>query len=112
VAALTVRTITRTGSQPTTYWEAAAAGGDTFASTGSEFVMALNGSAGASTVTIVTTETKDGLAVADRTVVVGAGETWMFGPFAPHTYGRTVSLTYSASAGLYVASYRLTPEPY
>ena len=45
-----------------------------------------NGSAGSATVTIVTTQEVDGLAVADRTLTVAASTNAIAGPFKPSLY--------------------------
>lgn len=80
---------------------AAAGGGDSFVNTGTELVVFKNASVGSITVTLVTPATVDGLAVADRTVAVGAGETRLVGPFPPGIYndtlvsGGSVNMTYS-----------------
>ena len=58
-----------------------------FVNTGVEFLHFKKSGAGACTVTIVTPETVDGLAVADRTITVPAttGDV-MVGPFPPKHY--------------------------
>lgn len=101
MATLTVQDIVRTGLE-TTYADAAG-GGDDFANTGVEFIHIKNGSGSDITLTIVTTETIDGLAVADRTVVITAGEERMIGPFPCRWYGASVSLTYSDVTSLTLA---------
>lgn len=50
------------------------------------FIYVTNGGGSASVVTIATPGTVDGLAIADRTVSVPAGEDRMIGPFPPHIY--------------------------
>ncbi len=50
------------------------------------FIYVTNGGGSPSVVTIATTGTEDGLAIADRTVNVPAGEDRLIGPFPPHIY--------------------------
>lgn len=88
---------------------AAAAGGDTFPTTGVEALVIRNGGAGAITLTVITPGNLDGLAIADLTASIGVGETRMLGPFAPAVYaadgqpGGNVALGYSAVASVTVA---------
>lgn len=51
-----------------------------------------NGSATARTVTVVTSSTVDEQAVADRAIVIPAGETWVLGPYDVVNYGAQVSV--------------------
>ena len=104
MAELTVENITRDGLNPT--FNAANAGGDSFANTGDEIIHVKNGSGGAIDVTIVTQATVDSQAVADRVVNVPAGEERVIGPFPKATYndsGDLVQLTYSGVTSLTVA---------
>lgn len=98
MAALTAQQITVTGITPT--WAAAASGGDTFENNGVEWLEVWNDHASASrTVTITTTKTVEGLAVADRTVVItAANDCAKVGPFAKDVYSGTVNIAYSDSA--------------
>lgn len=78
---------------------AAAAGGDSFPNTEKEVVVITNGDSGAHDVTFVSPQTVDGQAVADKTVTMAAGATYVIGPFPAGTYsdsGGNVSMTYSA----------------
>lgn len=108
MATLTVQAISRAGLEPTL--QAAASGGDQFANTGREFVRIDNGGGSAVTVTVTTPQTVDGLAVADRTVSVPAGETRLVGPFPTANYndasGR-VQLAYSGVTSVTVAALHL-----
>lgn len=54
-------------------YSAASGGGDRFTPAGNTFMHIVNGSAGSITATLITPNTVDGLAIADRAVVVGAG---------------------------------------
>ena len=104
MATLTVQTISRTGLEPT--YGSAAAGGDEFANSGDEFIHIKNGDASSHTLTIETPATVDGLAVADRTVSIPAGEERMVGPFQAATYndsGGLVQLTYDGVTSVTIA---------
>jgi hypothetical protein len=89
---------------------AATAGGDTFTNTGAETLHVFNGDASPITVTLTTTATVDGLAVADRAVTVAAGARLAIGPFKRLEYGATVSVAYSAVTSVTVAVLKTTPE--
>jgi hypothetical protein len=104
MATLTAQTISRSGLKPA--YVSANSGGDGFANTGNEFVHVKNSDSSSHTVTIATPSTVDGLAVADRTVVVPAGEERMIGPFPTSTYSDTngyVQLTYSSVTSTTIA---------
>jgi hypothetical protein len=99
MATLTVATAVRTTNGVNLVGVSAAGGGDVFPNTGSEVVVIKNGSGSPITLTVVTPATVDGLAVADLTASIGAGETRMVGPFPTAVYSDgsgNVSLTYSA----------------
>ena len=89
---------------------AAAGGGDSFANDGRTYLDINNGSGGSITVTFVTQQTVDGLAVADLAVAVGAGVRTKVGPFPPGIYndanGR-VQVTYSGVTSLTVNPFRV-----
>ncbi len=101
MAVLTVVNSTRVSPGVDLAGTAAAGGGDSFVNTGVELVAFKNASVGDITVTFVTPVTVDGLAVADRTVVVAAASTKLVGPFPPGWYndtfisGGAVNMTYS-----------------
>ncbi len=114
MATLPVQDITRSGLNPS--YVAASVSGDEFANDGSVYPEVVNGSGVSVTVTIVSQSTDDGLAVADRTVVVPAGERRKIGPFPKATYNVTsgasagrVQMTYSAVTSVTVGVFRLTP---
>lgn len=91
MAALTVQDIVRAGLEAS--YSAVLTAGNTFTNDGSRtFIHVVNGST-AMVVTIVTSQTSDGLAVADRTVSVGANEEHFIGPFPVNVYGSTVTVT-------------------
>ncbi|HEY0882253.1 MAG TPA: hypothetical protein VGD87_12010, partial [Archangium sp.] len=94
---------------------AANGGGDSFPNYGQEVVVIKNGGGSSITLTVTTPATVDGLAVADRTAVIAAGETRMVGPFPPGWYndnqqpGGSVALGYSGVTSVTVAVVKVTP---
>jgi hypothetical protein len=110
MATLTLQAINRTGITPA--FAACASGGDQFANAGNVFLYIKNGSGAPITVTIGTPQTVDGLAVADREVVVPATDEVTVGPFPRATYNDSsgyVQLTYSGVTTLTAAALSLTP---
>lgn len=81
---LAVQQIDADGLTPA--YTAAIADGHAFPNDVGTFVHVKNGGAGAVNVTVPTPSTRDGLAVADRTVTVAAGAEAMIGPFPSRTY--------------------------
>lgn len=84
---------------------AAAGGGDTFVNNGSTLLYLKNGSGGSITVTIITAgATRQGVAIADVSVVLAAGEERVVGPFDPSDFNGAsgISLTYSGVTSLTV----------
>ena len=109
MADITVQSIVRAGLLPGTP-DSAAGGGDAFLNTGREFIEIANGSGSSINVTIATQSTVDGLAVADRVVAVGAGETKKIGPFPKGAYNDSdgkVQVTYSAAGSVTIAVFNL-----
>lgn len=99
MATLTVQPAVRTTNGVNIAGVAAAGGGDSFPNTGKEVVYIKNGGGSGITLTVVTPVTIDGLAVADLTATIGAGESRIIGPFPPAYYSDgsgNVGLTYSA----------------
>jgi hypothetical protein len=89
----------------------AAAGGDEFANTGKELLVIehVNGGGSNVTLTIVTPQTVDGLAVADKAIVIAPGTRQLLGPFPKGIYNDeddNVNLTYSAHTDIRVAVLR------
>lgn len=107
MATLSVQSVTHSGLAPT--FTAAAAGGDA-CPTGSGIVLLVqNGDSGSHTVTLVTPGTVDGLAVADRAIVVAAGAT-AFIPVADVYRDRSTglaSITYDGVTSVTVAVVRV-----
>jgi hypothetical protein len=107
MATLTVQNITKAGDEPT--YVSAAGGGDEFANNGKTMFVLNNGSGGTIVATIITQATKDGLAVADRTVSVLAGDTAWVVDLDPNVYnvpatGR-VQVTYDGVTSLTVGAF-------
>lgn len=104
MATLAVQTVVRAGIIPT--YAAAAGGGDVFPNSGEEFIHVKNGHSAPITVTVVSQSTVDGLAVADRAVVIANASEKMIGPFPASVYndanGR-VNLTYDLVTALTIA---------
>lgn len=108
MAVLTVQQIARAGIVPS--FAAAAGGGDSFPNTGSEYVEVVNGDVADKTVTFVTPNTVDSLAIADRPEVVAAGTRQKFGPFPTGTYNDSndrVGITYSAVTNLTIGVFKI-----
>jgi len=84
----------------------AAAGGDDFVNDGKKLVLINNDDADSLTLTITTTKTVDGEAVADKTITVPAGERHLIGPFPPNIYNdgdAKVALSYDDETSVTVA---------
>lgn len=113
MAALTVNKSKRSGNGVDLAGAAASGGGDTFINTGAELVIIKNGSGAPMTLTVETQSTVDGLAVADLTATIGAGETRCLGPFPPAIYsegaasGGNANLSYSSATSVTVAVVQL-----
>ncbi len=90
MAALTTQDVVRAGLEAT--YSAVLTAGNTFTNTGVEIIHVANG-ATAMVVTIVTSGTSDGLAIADRTVSVGSNEDRFIGPWQVAIYGSTITVT-------------------
>lgn len=108
MALLTVQEISRAGLVATA--AAAAGGGDTFPNDGRTFLRVINGGGSSITVTITTTATLGGEAVADTAVAVANGVTRDIGPFPPAIYNNDsgqVAVGYSGVTTVTVAAIRL-----
>lgn len=81
----------------------AVAASDDFSNNGTTFLRVVNADASPTTLTIVTTFTREGLALADQTVTVTAGTAKTIGPFNTATYGTTTTVTYSNVTSVTVA---------
>lgn len=107
--ALTVQSVVRTGLEPA--YTAAVGDGHSVLNDGRlTFVHVVNGSGSEVTITIPTPGSVDGLAVADRTVAVPAGEERMIGPFPTATYNQadgTVHVDYSATTSVTVGAFKV-----
>lgn len=89
--ALTVQQIVRGGLTPS--YAAANADGHSLPNGGTEFIHVKTGGTG-TTVTIQTPGTVDGLAVAERTIVIGTSSERMIGPFPRQTYNQAADEVY------------------
>lgn len=83
MALLTAEDISISGLEAT---YTAVAASDTFSNKGDIILHVVNADSSDNTVTIVTTKTVAGLAVADVTVTVTAGESRFIGPFEPGVF--------------------------
>ena len=86
-------------------FSSADAGGDTFANTGRELALVrhTNGAGSDVTLTLVTTATVDGEAVADKEITIGAGTNHLIGPFPKNIYSDVdgnVALSWSAATDI------------
>jgi len=103
----TAQVISRSGLEPV--YTAADVAGDEFVNTGRKFFHIKNGDGSPHTMTIETPNTVDTLAIADRDVVIPAGEERMIGPFAGGTYNDSagsVQVTYDAVTSVTLALVR------
>jgi len=86
--------------------QAAAAGGDDFLNDGEKLLVIENDDVDSMDLTITTTKTVDGEAVADKVITIGAGERHLVGPFPPQVYNDgdgKVALAYTDETGVTVA---------
>jgi hypothetical protein len=110
MATLTTQEIRRTGAAITPV--AAAGGGDSFTPGADTFLLVVNGSGGAITVTVATPrEAFPDVAVADVAVSVPAGTTRYIGPFPAEHFAQAddglADITYSGATSVTVAAVRL-----
>lgn len=109
MAELTVQTVTRAsdGLEPT--YAAASGGGDTVQVVTNLFLHIKNGDASSHTVTVVTPGTVAGLAIADLTATIPAGEERMIGPIDQNFRASNglASITYDAATLVTIAAIRV-----
>lgn len=104
MATLTVQDIDRDGVAITAV--AAAVGGDQFINNGKTYIYIDNGSGAPITATLATAGTTQGLAIADQTVVVAAGEVVIAGVYSTSLFNdanRMIQVTYTAVTSVTVA---------
>ena len=90
----------------------ASVAGDTWKNTGSEVLVVANGGVGSVTLTFAVPVLIDGgLAVASRTVAVGAGITMAMGPFPPSIYNSDEGMAVVTYSGVTSVSVRLLQWP-
>ncbi len=108
MATLSVQSMVRTGLAAS--YASAAGGGDQFTNAnGDVFIHVKNGATDCN-VTIVTQNTSDSLAVADRTVTVSASTEQFIGPFPRDVYNDNsgyVQLTYDDVSNVTIAVVRM-----
>jgi hypothetical protein len=105
MATLAIQPVAATGTALS--FAAATSGGDKCHVGDRSFLIVKNGSGASVTVTLATSETVDGFAVADNAVAVAAGAQTVIGPVERELYAATdglCAITYSASASVTVAS--------
>jgi hypothetical protein len=107
LAELTRQTISRAGLDPT--YATAAGGGDTVRVGPNLFLHVKNGDASPHTVTVVTPNTYEGLAVADLAVTVPATDERMIGPIGDVFRGANglASITYDGVTSVTIAALRV-----
>jgi len=106
---LTVQPIVRAGL--TASYTAFEATGVAFSNEGRTFIHVKNAQAAATTtLTIVTPNTVDGLAISDRTVQLAAATQKFVGPFQPGVYNQTGAVVYvnaSTATSVSIAALRI-----
>lgn len=100
------QTIVLTGVTPT---KNAVSASDTFVNNGRTFIHIVNGNAGSTTASFVSSDTQDGLAIDDLDIVVAAGTEKVVGPFPTNTFGTLVTVTYTVTATVTAQRYSLAP---
>lgn len=107
--ALVVQQITRLGLTPT--YGGVNADGHSLPNSGTEFFHVKTGGT-TCTVTVQTPGNVDGLAIADRPVLIGTNSERFFGPYPPSIYNQQgaaeVYLDFSASTSVIIAAFRAT----
>jgi hypothetical protein len=108
---LAVFTLARAGLRTDNGLAANAGDGNSFPNDGKVFLQVANAGVAACVVTLVTSEEVDGLAIANPTVSVPAGQTYLIGPFKPSLFGRTVTVTYDQVVTVTVKPVTFTADP-
>jgi hypothetical protein len=109
VAELTVQAVIRTGTGLNPTYAAATGGGDTVKTGQTTFLHVKNGHTSPQTVTVATTGTLDGFAVADLAIAVPNAEERMIGPINDAFRGSNglAAITYSGVTALTIAAVRV-----
>lgn len=105
MALLATQQIKIAGTEPA--YTAAAGGGDTVVSDDRTFLHVKNGSGDSVTVTIATPGLVGGLAIADATVAIPAGDEFAIGPITRELFGSIAAVTYSSATTVTVAALRV-----
>jgi hypothetical protein len=99
MAAIAVREVTAAGYRPTTnVTSSVAEASDTFVNDGKTYLIAHNTGGGTQNFSIISTITKDGLVVANRSISMLAGTKRIIGPFDRAVYSGTVTVTWATGA--------------
>jgi hypothetical protein len=109
MALLEVESFSREGTSASEITTAATAGGDRFTNTGKEVLEVSNTSGGPINVTVESTVTVDGQAVADLVVAVADSDPTTIGPFPLATYGSEVNVSYESVTSVAVRVLQLNP---
>jgi hypothetical protein len=107
MALLTVDTISRVGLDVQGALQAADVLGDTWANTGTEFVIVQAGPYGPVVVTLDITRTVDGQPVTDRTVNIPTGDMMAIGPFSTADYGTLAKVTYDDESDVSIGLFKV-----
>jgi hypothetical protein len=105
---LSAQNVVLTGLLPV--YTAADATGNNFLNDGMVFLHVKNGDVASKTVTLTTPNLVEGIAIADPTVVIPAGEDRMIGPFPTGPFNDSsgkANVTYSAVTSVTVALVRM-----
>jgi hypothetical protein len=89
-----------------------ASGGDQWLNTGREMLFIKNTDASGHTFSVTVQAQPDGKNVTERVISVGAGKTYVAGPYPRNEYndaGGYAQITYSAATGMKVAVVRVAP---
>lgn len=87
MATLTSQAAARTASGNDLTLSTASDGGDDFVTTGKECLLVVSAHGDAATCSVTVTQTVDSIAVDDKDITVGAGETALLGPWPKNIYG-------------------------
>jgi hypothetical protein len=112
MATLTVQQVTRSGLRDDNVLVAAAGGGDSFLPGRDTYIRVNNAGGAPITVTVVSTSTLVGLAVADVSVSVTNAQSRLIGPFPPEHFADPTDgladITYSGVTSVTVGAFNLS----
>jgi len=107
MALLVVNPTSRAGVDILGEMQAADVLGDTWANTGTEFVIVQAGPYGPVVVTLDITRTVDGQPVTDRTVNIPTGDMMAIGPFSTADYGTLSKVTYDDESDVSIGLFKV-----